>query len=235
MSSPAAGKFQDHYEVLAIDPKSGPDAIGMAYSKLAQKYHPSNLSSGDKDKFDAVNLAYEVLSDLQLRREFDKLKGVSDEDGPPTFSGAGFFDLLGRDNGLRAALLSVLYERRRRKPFTPSLSMRHLEGILEASEIELNFTLWYLKQGGMVESDDKSSLQITMNGINFLEANRPTAEMVMPFIKVSAITPEPGVPAPIPPKKETAVVKEEEEDSSAKPLNAAQRIMAATRFGQKSA
>src|SRR4051812_35907831 len=170
MSSPSAGKFQDHYEVLAIDPKAGPEAIGLAYSKLAQKYHPSNLSTGDKEKFEAVNLAFEVLSDLQLRKDFDKLKGVGDEDAPPTFSGAGFFDILGRDNGLRAALLSVLYERRRLKPFTPSLSMRHLEGILEGTEVELNFTLWYLKQGGMVQSDDKSSLQITMEGINFLEA-----------------------------------------------------------------
>jgi hypothetical protein len=195
MSSPRAGKFQDHYALLGIDPKSDSDTIALAYTKLSEKYHPHNAETGNQEKFDAVTLAFEVLSDPLLRREFDKLKGVSLETGSPKFSGLAFFDALGRGSGLRLALLCVLYDRRRTRPFTPSLSMRHVENILQSTEEELNFVLWYLKQRGLANSDDKSSLQITVEGMDFLENNRPAAELVMPFIKASGLA-SPPAPAP---------------------------------------
>ena len=183
MSSPAAGKFQDHYEVLAIDPKSDNEVIQKAYGKLAQRYHPGNAEFGDKEKFEAVNLAYEVLMDPLLRREFDKLKGLGEEKGTPTFTGVPFFSALERDVKLRSVLLCVLYDRRRTKPFTPSLSMRHLENMLEAKTEEINLALWYLKQRNLAANDDKSSLLITVDGMDFLEKSMPTAEMVLPFLK----------------------------------------------------
>jgi hypothetical protein len=123
------------------------------------------------------------------------------------FMGIGFFDVLGREVGLRGAVLSILYDRRRSKPLSPALSMRHLEGMLEAPTEALNFALWYLKQRGFVGNDDKSSLQITVAGMDFLEANRPKPEDVMPFIKLSAIvgsqaseTPEVARPEPVNPQ-----------------------------------
>src|SRR5262249_52137715 len=136
MSAPLAGKFQDHYTVLAIDPKSDSETIQKAYSKLAQKYHPNNSETGDREKFEAVNQAYEVLSDPELRLAFDKIKGIGPEEGSPKFSG-DFFDAFGRETALRTAILCVLYDRRRTKPLTPSLSMRHLENILDASPEEI--------------------------------------------------------------------------------------------------
>ena len=50
MSAPLAGKFQDHYKVLEIDPKSNLEAIQQAYGKLAQKYHPRNTQTGDQEQ-----------------------------------------------------------------------------------------------------------------------------------------------------------------------------------------
>jgi hypothetical protein len=187
MSAPLAGKFQDHYAVLGVDPKSDSDSIQAAYAKAAQKYHPNNPDTGDQAKFDAVNLAFEVLSDAQLRREFDKIKGVDQDDGVPKFSGHVFFEALGHETTLRVALMCILYDRRRTKPFTPSLSMRQVENTLHAKEEELNFALWYLKQRGLVGQDDKSSLLITVEGMDFLETNRPAAAEIMPFIKAGAI------------------------------------------------
>jgi curved DNA-binding protein len=187
MSSPVAGKYQDHYGVLGVDPRSDSDAIQQAYATLAQKYHPGNGDSGDQERFEAVNLAFEVLSDAALRRGFDLLKGVGREEGVPKFSGLDFFDALGRETGLRTALLCVLYDRRRNKPFTPSLSMRNLESTLTATIEEMGFALWYLKQRGFVVNDDKSSLQITVEGMDFLEHNRPSPEVVMRFIKAAAL------------------------------------------------
>jgi curved DNA-binding protein CbpA len=187
MSAPLAGKFQDHYAVLEIDPKSDSETIQRAYAKLAQKYRPNNSATADAEMFEAVNMAYETLSDPELRSVFDKLKGIGQDEGGPKFSGVEFFDALGREAVRRAAILCVLYDRRLTKPSAPSLSMRHLELIVEATAAELSSALWYLKQRGLAASDDKSSLQITVAGMDFLESTRPLPEEVMPFIKEAAI------------------------------------------------
>jgi hypothetical protein len=190
MSSPVAGKFQDHYEVLEVDPKANLEIIQEAYSRLANLYHPDTPETGDREKFEAVNLAYEVLCDPELRRDFDKVKGV-DQDVLPQFSGYAFFDALGREGELRSALMCVLYDRRKLKPFTPSLSVRHLEGMLDSTSEELIFCLWYLKQKGYVASDDKSSLQITVAGMDYLEKNPPQPEVVIGRIRPAGLSEEP--------------------------------------------
>jgi curved DNA-binding protein CbpA len=187
MSAPAAGKFQDHYAVLDVDPQADSDAIQAAYAKLAQRYHPNNAASGDAEKFEAVNLANEVLSDAELRSGFDKIKGVGQDQSTPKFTGVNFFDAFGREKLLRVALLCVLYDRRQTKPAMPSMSMRHLEGILETTPEELAGVLWYLKQRNLVRSDDKSSLHITVDGMDFLENRQPSPDEIMRFIKPDAI------------------------------------------------
>lgn len=187
MSAPLAGKFVDHYVILGVDPGADTETIQIAYQKLYEKYGADNIDTADAGKLESIQGAYETLSDPYLRKEFDAIKGVSNSGGKPMFTGLGFFDMLGQEVGLRGALLSVLYDRRRAKPFTPALSMRQLEGILDASVEAMNFALWYLKQRGFVGSDDKSSLLITVAGMDFLEQNRPNPEEVMPFIRPSAI------------------------------------------------
>ena len=187
MSAPLTGKFQDHYEVLGIEPKADSETIHRAYSELAQKYHPENSATGDQEAFGAVNMAYEVLSDPVQRHAFDNLKGVSEDLSCPKFSGLDFFKSLGRETGLRYALLCILYDRRRNKPLKPGLPMRYVEAMLAASIEELFFVLWYLKQRGLVASDDKSNLLITVQGLDYLENNRPSPALVMPYIKPSAL------------------------------------------------
>jgi curved DNA-binding protein CbpA len=172
---------------LGIESKSDSETIQRAYAKLAQKYHANNAATGNAEMFEAVNQAYESLSDPEVRSMFDKLKGVGQDQGGAGFRGVEFFDALGREALRRAAILCVLYDRRLTKPSAPSLSMRHLELIVEATAAELSSALWYLKQRGLAASDDKSSLQITVDGMDFLESNRPLPEDVMVFIKPAAI------------------------------------------------
>jgi curved DNA-binding protein CbpA len=187
MSSSPSGKFQDHYILLGIEPNADSETIQAAYVRLAEKYHPDNPDTGDEEKFEALNLAYEVLSDPTLRAGFDKIKGVDHESGNPKFSGTGFFHALAQGALLRSAVLCILYDRRRIKSFKPSLSMRHLENMLYVTADELNFTLWYLKQRGLVINDDKSSMEITVEGMDYLEKNQPPAEAMMQFIKADAL------------------------------------------------
>jgi hypothetical protein len=79
--------------------------------------------------------------------------------------------------------------------------MRRIENMLETTAEGLSFALWYLKQRSLVASDDKSNLQITVEGMDYLETNPPTPEMVMPLIKAGGLTtPDPSRQAPQPQK-----------------------------------
>jgi hypothetical protein len=187
MPTPLDGDLGDPYEILAVDQQSVSETIQQAYAKLAQKYHSRNSATGDAEMFKAVNLAYEILSNPERRREFDRLHGISQEAASPKFSGLPFFDALGLDVVLRAAILCLLYDRRRARPSAPGLSIRQVEIMVEATAVELSAAMWYLKQRGLVLSDDKSSLQITVDGMDFLVSNRPLPEDVMAFIKPEAI------------------------------------------------
>jgi len=195
MSTSPAGKFQDHYEVLGVDPRADSEKLQSAYAELARKYHPNNPETGDQEAFDAVNAAYEVLSDPAQRFAFDSIKGVDEDTNCPQFSGTEFFQSMGSDAGLRVALLCILYERRKKKPLKPGLPMRYVEAMLNADLDSLFFVLWYAKQRGWVSSDDKSNLLITVQGMDYLDSNRPSAAMVLPHIKPASIVTKAVAPA----------------------------------------
>jgi hypothetical protein len=67
---------KDYYAILEISRNASAKEIKQAYRRLARRYHP-DLHPGDKfdeDMFKAVNEAYEVLSDPEKRREYDRLQ-----------------------------------------------------------------------------------------------------------------------------------------------------------------
>jgi curved DNA-binding protein CbpA len=195
MATTADIKLQDHYAILGVDPQSVSETIQRAYSKLAQKYNSRNVDTGDAGMFESLNLAYEVLSDPTRRKEFDGLQGISQEGANPKFSGLEFFDALGPEAGLRTAILCLLYDRRRTRPSTPGLTTRQVEIMVEATAVELSSALWYVKQRALVSSDDKSNLQITVDGMDYLVNAMPVPKDVMAFIKPTSIaaTPEESV------------------------------------------
>jgi hypothetical protein len=101
----------------------------------------------------------------------------------PRFSGRQFFAALAGEAGRRAAVMCVLYDRRRQRPLAASLSVREIENVLNITPDDLTFTLWYLKQRGLVKSDERSSLYLTVDGMDHLEKNLPSPEAVAPFLK----------------------------------------------------
>jgi molecular chaperone DnaJ len=70
-------QFRDYYRTLGVDHSADEKSIRAAYRKLARKHHP-DVNRGDKaseDKFKEVNEAYEVLSDPEKRKMYDRYGG----------------------------------------------------------------------------------------------------------------------------------------------------------------
>lgn len=69
-----------HYETLEIGPSATQQEIARAYRKLAMIYHPDRRPSGNGEIFQAITAAYEVLSDSDKRRAYDRdQRGVRKE------------------------------------------------------------------------------------------------------------------------------------------------------------
>lgn len=93
----------DFYAILGVDRQADEKAIKSAYRKLARKYHP-DVNPGDaaaEAKFKQVSEAYEVLSDPEKRKLYDRFGdrwedahrgGVQGDEGFSTgFGGFGDF------------------------------------------------------------------------------------------------------------------------------------------------
>lgn len=59
----------DHYQRLGIDKNATPEQIKKAFRKLAGKHHPDK--GGNTATFQQIKAAYDILSDPQLRQEYD--------------------------------------------------------------------------------------------------------------------------------------------------------------------
>lgn len=63
----------NHYQTLEVNPKATQAEIKQAYRRLAKRFHPDSSSSeGDHERIISINAAYEILSNPQLRRSYDR-------------------------------------------------------------------------------------------------------------------------------------------------------------------
>ena len=66
---------KDYYEILQVSPSASAKAIAAAYRRLVRKYHPDTNPSPDAThRTQAINEAYDVLSDPVKRAEYDRMR-----------------------------------------------------------------------------------------------------------------------------------------------------------------
>lgn len=70
----------NHYETLKVSPNATQAEIKQAYRRLVKLFHPdSNQQIADKEQIIHINAAYEVLGDIQSRRNYDQQLRVNSQ------------------------------------------------------------------------------------------------------------------------------------------------------------
>src|SRR5215475_8953969 len=79
--------MRDPYEVLGVKKSASAADVKSAFRKLAKKHHPDANKDDPKAaaRFAELNMANEILSDDQKRKQFDA--GEIDAEGKPRFQG----------------------------------------------------------------------------------------------------------------------------------------------------
>lgn len=92
-------KGKNYYTELGIDKTASAEEIKKAYRKLSLKYHPDK-PNGDQEKFKKINEAYQVLSDANKRRQYDRPQ--------PSFEG-GFGGVPMQHAGIPEEIINMMF------------------------------------------------------------------------------------------------------------------------------
>ncbi len=90
-----------YYTLLEIDAQATPEEILAAYTRQRERYRPERLADLDEDMLKVANQrvqelerAYQVLSDVERRQQYDKQIGVANPARVPTRRGLSRRDIL---------------------------------------------------------------------------------------------------------------------------------------------
>jgi curved DNA-binding protein CbpA len=142
------------------------------YRIQAQRFHPDNRDQGNADAFRKVAEAYQVLSDPKKRADYDaqhhrRPARMPEERFEPPANPTQSVD---QEKNKRQQILGLLYSKRLASPGQPSLSLRELEDLMAIPKDQLEFSLWFLKEGGHLSRTDNARHTITMKGVELVES-----------------------------------------------------------------
>jgi curved DNA-binding protein CbpA len=176
--------FVNYYEILELSPSASAEAIDHRFRHLARRYHPDNLTTGDRSRFDAVVEAHKLLKDPAKRAQYhevhknhlpphflspeEEIGAAEPAAGAETGERDSFLDGSGidRDVAIQNNLLTLLYLRRRRNIREPGIGDAELERLSGCPAEHLEFHIWYLKAKGWVATGEDGLLAITIDGVD---------------------------------------------------------------------
>ncbi len=159
-----SNQIANHYETLQLNPNATQETVEKMFRFLASQFHPD--VGGDKDKFNAIVAAFEVLRDPQSRATYDiQLKHETGENERLVEHSKQ----AGPDAAIRHELLCLFYARRRQSGTTPALGSVSIEKTLKIPQEVLDFHLWYFREKGWVKREENGGFAITAAGVDRIE------------------------------------------------------------------
>jgi curved DNA-binding protein CbpA len=168
----------NYYDLLQINPRAEIETIDRVYRILASRYHPDNQQTGDAARFRMLSDAYQLLKDPVKRSEYDRQFEVNPAGPLPIFLGKEFTEGIDSEALIRIGVLCLLYSKRRANPDYAALSLLDMENIMAFPRERLLFALWYLRAKRYVLQDDRSSFIIAAEGVDYLESQLPTNQIL---------------------------------------------------------
>jgi hypothetical protein len=159
----------DYYELLQISPNADPDMIHRVYRLLAQRYHPDNTTTGDEGAFRAITDAYKILSEPEKRAAYDVHLHAYRQVRWKIFDQRQASVGKLAEKSKRKGILDLLYTKRCNEPEKPTLNLHELEDLLGCPREHLEFSLWYLKENGLVARMDNGRFAVTAKGVDWAE------------------------------------------------------------------
>jgi hypothetical protein len=98
-----------------------------------------------------------------------------------------FMDSLDGEVNRRLAVLALLYMRRRKDPDHPAVSLFEIETRMGFPREYLEFTLWYLQRKGYVNRADNADFVLLADGVDYVEAQRPSVPVLNKLLTTSTI------------------------------------------------
>lgn len=159
----------DYYEVLQVSDAAEPETINRVYRIFAQRYHPDNQETGNETRFREITEAYQILSNPEKRAQYDATNEKRRRDRWRVVSeGATSENNFELEQAVRLTVLEALYTQRRIEPSNPGIYLRELERMVGRPREHLEFTIWFLNQKKLINSDD-SRMYLTADGAEYLE------------------------------------------------------------------
>jgi len=175
----------NYYDLMQINPRAEIESIERVYRILAARYNPGNLQTGDAERYRLITEAYQTLSDPGRRKEYDK-QFEQHAAGPlPIFLSKEFAEGIDSEAKIRIGVLCLLYSKRRANPDFAALSLLDMENIMAFPRERLLFALWYLRGKRYVVQDDRSSFIISADGVDYLESQLPTNQILHKIFQAS--------------------------------------------------
>jgi curved DNA-binding protein CbpA len=170
----APGDDVDYYDVLQVSDNAEPETISRVYRSLAQRYHPDNKETGNEARFREITEAYQVLSNPEKRAGYDATNQKRKKDRWRVISsGAESENNFELEQVIRLTVLEALYTKRRVDSTNPGIYLRELEKMIGRPREQLEFTIWFLAQKKLINTDD-ARMYLTADGVEFLEESYKT-------------------------------------------------------------
>jgi hypothetical protein len=166
----------DCYEVMQLSPNADADTVQRVYRILAQRYHPDSIETGNKEIFLKLCEAHRILSDPQLRAQYDARYRETKQIHWKIFDRAEAAKGPEAEQRKRQGILELLYAKTAQDPERASMTIFDFEQYLGVPREHLEFAMWYLKGKGFVKRGDNGRFVLTIPGSDQVESYGKSSE-----------------------------------------------------------